>query len=74
MHLSQPDVLPRQHGLPRQLHEVQFDPTKNKRFRTMKVFLTRFSIIYKIYTITEEQRGGAGRTITTTLTLAISRI
>ena len=32
VHLSPPDVLPREHGLPRQLYEVQCDPTKNKTF------------------------------------------
>ena len=61
MHLPPPDILPRQHGLPRQRNEVQFAPTKNKRFTTMKPLLTGFSILHKFSTITEAQWGGAGQ-------------
>ena len=61
LHLSPQDILPRQHDLSRQLHEVQFVSTKNKHFTTMEVLLKRFSILYKIYTITEAQWGGAAQ-------------
>jgi hypothetical protein len=57
VHLSPPDILPRQHGLSWQLYEVQCVQTKNKRLTTMEVLLTRFSILYKISTITEAQWG-----------------
>ena len=57
MRHSPRDILPRQNGLPRHLHEVHLDHTKNKRFTKMKVFLTRPFILCKSSTITKAQLG-----------------
>jgi hypothetical protein len=59
VHLSPPDFLPRQHGLPPLLYEVQFCPSKNKRFTKMNALLTGFSILYKFSTVINAQYGWA---------------